>query len=91
MVAFAPGSLAPTHFGIGSSAAHTAAGYLPLAVPAESSLRLDIDDADDLERARRLGLGEATRAVLERRITPRSSDPATRPAHAPGAGRGRAR
>ena len=62
-----------------------------LAVPAESSLRLDIDDADDLERARLLGLGDATRAVLARRVTPRSSDPATRPAHAPGAGRGRAR
>ena len=91
MVAFAPGAHAPTHFGIGSSAAHTAAGYLPLAVPAESSLRLDIDDADDLERARLLGLGEATRAVLERRVRPRSSDPATRPAHAPGGGRGRAR
>ncbi len=84
MVAFAPGAVSPTHFGIGSCAAHTAAGYRPLAVPAESSLRLDIDDADDLERARLLGLGEATLAVLARRVTPRSSDPATRPAHAPG-------
>ncbi|MFF1632604.1 2-phospho-L-lactate guanylyltransferase [Leifsonia sp. NPDC058248] len=91
MVAFTPGAHAPTRFGIGSCAAHTAAGYLPLAVPAESSLRLDIDDADDLERARLLGVGAATRAVLEQRVRPRSSDPATRPAHAPGAGRGRAR
>jgi 2-phospho-L-lactate guanylyltransferase len=91
MVAFAPGTDAPPLFGVGSSAAHTAAGYVPLAVPTESSLRLDIDDADDLERARMLGLGAATRAVLERRVTPRSSDPSTRPAPAPGAGRGRAR
>ncbi len=91
MVAFAPGADAATHFGIGSSAAHAAAGYRPLAVPTESSLRLDIDDADDLERARLLGLGEASRAVLARRVTPRSSDPATRPAPAPGGGRGRAR
>lgn len=91
MVAFAPGAHAPTHFGIGSAAAHTSAGYLALAVPAGSSLRLDIDDADDLERARLLGLGDATRAVLEQRVRPRSSDPATRPADAPGAGRGRAR
>ncbi len=91
MVAFAPGADAPTHFGIGSSAAHAAAGYSPLDVAAESSLRLDIDDADDLERARLLGLGEASRAVLARRVTPRSSDPSTPPAPAPGAGRGRAR
>lgn len=91
MVAFAPGAHATTHFGIGSSAAHTAAGYRSLALPAESSLRLDIDDADDLERARLLGLGEATLAVLEERVMPRSSDPATRPAPAPGAGPGRAR
>jgi 2-phospho-L-lactate guanylyltransferase len=91
MVAFAPGTLAPTHFGIGSCAAHRAAGYRSLAVPTESSLRLDIDHPDDLERARLLGLGEATRAALEERVTPRSSDPARRPAHAPGAGRGRAR
>jgi 2-phospho-L-lactate guanylyltransferase len=84
MVAFAPGADALTHFGIGSCAAHTAAGYRPLAVPAESSLRLDIDDADDLERARLLGLGVATRAVLERRVTPHSSDPARRPTPAPG-------
>jgi 2-phospho-L-lactate guanylyltransferase len=84
MVAFAPGANAPTRFGMGSCGAHAAAGYRPLAVSAESSLRLDIDDTDDLEQARLLGLGEATRAVLERRVTPRSSDPATRPAHAPG-------
>ena len=89
MVAFAPGADSPTHYGVGSSAAHVAAGYRALAVPAESSLRLDIDDTDDLERARMLGLGDATRAVLER-VTPRSSDPSTRPAHAPGQGPGRA-
>ena len=91
MVAFVPGAHAQTHFGVGSAAAHAAAGYRPLAVPVESSLRLDIDDADDLERARLLGVGDATRAVLEQRVRPRSSDPATPPAHAPGAGRGRAR
>ena len=91
MVAFAPGADSPTRFGVGSSAAHASAGYRQLAVPAGSSLRLDIDDADDLERARLLGLGAATRAVLEPRVTPRSSDPATPPAPAPGAGRGRAR
>lgn len=84
MVTFAPDAGAATHFGIGSSAAHEAAGYRPLPVPADSSLRLDIDDADDLARADRLGLGRATRAVLERWLTPRSRGPATRPASAPG-------
>lgn len=91
MVAFAPGAESPTQFGVGSSAAHTSAGYRPLAVPAESSLRLDIDDADDLERARLLGLGEATQTALDEQVTPRSSDPARPPVPAPGAGRGRAR
>jgi 2-phospho-L-lactate guanylyltransferase len=84
MVAFAPTADSPTHFGIGSSAAHASAGFRALAIPPESSLRLDIDDADDLERARLLGLGAATRAVLERRVRPRSSGPATRPASSPG-------
>ena len=84
MVAFAQGVVSPTHFGIGSAAAHTTAGFRPLAIPAESSLRLDIDEADDLERARLLGLGAATLAALDRRVRPRSSDPATRPASAPG-------
>ncbi|MFF1876287.1 2-phospho-L-lactate guanylyltransferase [Leifsonia sp. NPDC058230] len=91
MVALAPGAHAATHFGIGSCAAHTTAGYRALALPPESSLRLDIDDATDLERARLLGLGEATRAVLEWTVTSRSSDPATRPALGPDRDRGRVR
>lgn len=50
-------------FGLGSYAAHLAAGYpsVPLDVP---TLRRDVDTAADLDAARVLGLGPATRAVL---------------------------
>ncbi len=88
MVAVAPGVDAETHFGVRSSAAHITAGYLPLAVPAESSLRFDIDDANDLARAWSAGLGDATRDAVLRL---RSSGPATPPVRAPGGGRGRER
>ena len=57
-----PGAL-PTAFGAGSAAAHEALGHLRV----EGSwpgLRLDVDDATDLERARMLGVGPATAAAL---------------------------
>ncbi len=63
VVTVAPGATASTRFGTGSRASHAAAGFLELAVPDASSLRLDIDDVsaleDVLDRA-----GPLTRAEL---------------------------
>ncbi|MDH6235300.1 2-phospho-L-lactate guanylyltransferase [Cryobacterium sp. CG_9.6] len=52
-------------FGPGSRAAHEVAGYVPLAVPADSTLRRDVDTSDDLALALLLGLGPHSRAVLQ--------------------------
>ncbi len=65
MVAFAPRACATTRFGPRSNQAHAAAGYRPLAIDTGSSLRLDVDTAEDLARARRRGLGAATAAALD--------------------------
>lgn len=64
--ATAPG---PTAFGPGSAGAHAGIGHtvLHLDVP---GLRTDVDDAASLARATQLGLGAATRAVLERATLP---------------------
>ncbi len=51
-------------FGAGSAAAYGRAGLPALA--AGPGLRRDVDTADDLAEARRLGLGAHTAAVLER-------------------------
>jgi 2-phospho-L-lactate guanylyltransferase len=53
------------HFGVGSRAAHLAAGLteVTLAVP---TLRRDVDTAEDLAAAERLGLGPRTTGVLAR-------------------------
>ncbi|HIW98650.1 MAG TPA: 2-phospho-L-lactate guanylyltransferase [Candidatus Nesterenkonia stercoripullorum] len=61
-------------FGPGSADRHRAAGYLELPVPATSSLRRDVDTAEDL-RAVHPGLGAESRAVLNQgpRTGPSSS------------------
>ncbi|TFD47709.1 2-phospho-L-lactate guanylyltransferase [Cryobacterium frigoriphilum] len=56
-------SLTP-RFGLGSRAAHEAAGHVPLEVAATASIRRDVDTPADLEVARTLGLGPHTAALL---------------------------
>jgi 2-phospho-L-lactate guanylyltransferase len=51
-------------FGEGSFARHTALGCVPLEIPDASTLRRDVDTADQLEAAVRLGVGPRTAAVL---------------------------
>jgi 2-phospho-L-lactate guanylyltransferase len=55
-------------FGANSAARHEADGALRLAL-ALPRLRTDVDDARSLAEARRLGVGPATRAVLEHRAS----------------------
>ncbi len=55
-------------FGTDSAARHEADGAVRLELPLPR-LRTDVDDARSLSRARRLGLGPATRAVLEHRAS----------------------
>ncbi|WP_456825567.1 2-phospho-L-lactate guanylyltransferase [Cellulomonas sp. P5_E12] len=59
-----PGLALDPRFGAGSAAAHERAGHVRLAVPATSTVRRDVDVADDLAEVVRLGVGGATRAVL---------------------------
>ncbi|HEY5224869.1 MAG TPA: 2-phospho-L-lactate guanylyltransferase [Microbacteriaceae bacterium] len=68
MITAAPGEPIEPHFGLGSCAAHQAAGHTLLPLPRESSLRRDIDSTEDLRRSLSLdpGLGAATRRVLDR-------------------------
>ena len=51
-------------FGFGSRAAHERAGHRVLEVLTTSSMRRDVDTAADLARARALGLGPHTSALL---------------------------
>jgi 2-phospho-L-lactate guanylyltransferase len=51
-------------FGDGSFARHTALGCRSLQIPDASTLRRDVDTADQLEAARALGLGPRTAALL---------------------------
>ena len=53
-----------TAFGPGSAAAHRALGLVALALPVESTVTADVDTVEQLEVARALGLGAATRAAL---------------------------
>ncbi|MEW1954126.1 2-phospho-L-lactate guanylyltransferase [Terrabacter sp. NPDC080008] len=55
-------------FGADSAARHEADGAVRLELPLPR-LRTDVDDARSLSRARRVGLGPATRAVLEHRAS----------------------
>ncbi|NYF15281.1 2-phospho-L-lactate guanylyltransferase [Microbacterium sp. AK009] len=52
-------------FGEGSFAAHRALGCEVLEVPRDSTLRRDVDTAEQLREARGIGLGARTTAVLE--------------------------
>jgi 2-phospho-L-lactate guanylyltransferase len=64
----APGQPLDPHFGVGSAAAHAATGAVRIGAGAPS-LRCDVDTADDLAVAARLGLGPATRRLTGRRGT----------------------
>ena len=61
----APGARLRPRFGPGSAHAHTLSGARPITAPVPS-LRGDVDTPGDLDHARLLGLGERTRAVLDR-------------------------
>lgn len=52
-------------FGLGSRAAHQAAGHVPLNMPVSASVRRDVDTPADLDVASALGLGRFTRALVE--------------------------
>lgn len=62
----APARLFDPHFGVGSAAAHVAAGAVEIGADLVT-LRADVDDAADLERAISLGVGWHTRAALDMR------------------------
>jgi 2-phospho-L-lactate guanylyltransferase len=51
-------------FGVGSRAAHEAAGHVPLGLPASVSIHYDVDTTADLAVAQRLGLGPHTRPLV---------------------------
>lgn len=51
-------------FGADSAAAHRAAGFVELQLPAASGLRRDLDTATHLSILRRLGLGKHTAALV---------------------------
>ncbi len=59
-----PGVPLDPRFGVGSAAAHAAGGALALLGP-WPSLRRDVDTADDLATAARLGLGPRTAALCD--------------------------
>ncbi|WP_345752956.1 2-phospho-L-lactate guanylyltransferase [Microbacterium rhizophilus] len=51
-------------FGAASAARHAASGFASLPIPAASTLRRDVDTADQLSVAAHLGLGPRTSALL---------------------------
>ncbi|MCP2635760.1 2-phospho-L-lactate guanylyltransferase [Microbacterium sp. HD4P20] len=67
LVTAAPDVAWESSFGEGSFARHRALGCTPVAVPDASTLRRDVDTADQLDAARVLGLGAHTAALLDRR------------------------
>ncbi|MER7420801.1 2-phospho-L-lactate guanylyltransferase, partial [Micromonospora peucetia] len=62
LLAAPPGVPLDPRFGVGSAAAHAASGALALTGD-WPSLRRDVDTADDLAAAARLGLGPCTAAL----------------------------
>ena len=62
LLAAGPHAALAAAYGPGSAERHRLSGAAPLEVAA--GLRLDVDTADDLVRARALGVGAATAAVL---------------------------
>lgn len=65
LYAAAPQRFAP-HYGLGSCAAHEAAGVVRLESEALDPLRQDVDDLRDLQAALRLGVGPHTAALADR-------------------------
>lgn len=59
-----PGVPLEPAFGRDSAARHAAAGFVQLDVPATSTLRRDVDTADQLRAAAQLGLGRRTAALI---------------------------
>jgi 2-phospho-L-lactate/phosphoenolpyruvate guanylyltransferase len=51
-------------FGVGSRAAHEAAGHVPLDIPPTAPIRRDVDTAQNLAEAVALGVGPHTRRLL---------------------------
>ena len=64
LVTARPGVAWQSSFGDGSFARHVELGCAPLPVPDASTLRRDVDTADQLAAARALGLGPRTAALL---------------------------
>ncbi len=64
LVTAAPGVPWQSSFGEGSFERHLALGCTALEIPDASTLRRDVDTADQLDAARALGLGPRTAAVL---------------------------
>lgn len=64
LIAALPGVPLEPAFGDGSAARHADAGFAILDVPPTSSLRRDVDTADQLRAAAGLGLGARTAALL---------------------------
>ena len=66
-------------FGLGSRAAHEAAGHVPLGLPATASIRRDVDTGENLAEALRHGVGVHTSALVlpalaaEPRTAPRAA------------------
>jgi 2-phospho-L-lactate/phosphoenolpyruvate guanylyltransferase len=58
-----PGAAFRPRFGLGSRAAHLAAGAVELALPGLDGLRRDVDTVADLRDAARIGLGPRTAAL----------------------------
>lgn len=65
LVTAGPGVEWASSFGDGSFARHLALGCRALQIPDASTLRRDVDTAEQLEAARALGLGPRTAALLE--------------------------
>ena len=66
LVTALPGQELLPRFGPGSCEAHTRAGHALLPVPGASTLRLDVDTVEDLNRALRCGTGRHTRSTMLR-------------------------
>jgi 2-phospho-L-lactate guanylyltransferase len=72
LVTAGPGISLLTSFGDGSFARHTDLGCVPLAVAEASTLRRDVDTADQLATAAELGVGPRTARVLGLRSADRA-------------------
>lgn len=66
MLAADSGHTLDPRFGPASASAHRSSGAYPIDDPALTSLRRDVDTADDLADAVALGVGPFTRAVVDR-------------------------